>query len=311
MHNAQELLTKINWFLEPISNFILYLFTTKTGFLILVLSLIVYLLLSTIDAIRVRQLTYKAATNFTSGGISIVEKIYIFGRTILRTFTKIIGNAPVLIIVFLLMFFIVGISTGLSTIDEFVENQNKIKELNIVLKHLDKRQKVAEIDIINVDYVTFETTMKIKFFDYASNDFHNEEQNIIIKGTDIYLDAIVMNFEYTEIDNGKKYNIALPYRLFSNMVSQSEGILLNCKDTKKIPLTFKRNKEDIYGISAEKYNMYIEQFSVYMNDEEKAREAGVRSIIGNAVHKKIQKGQILTIWIEQTGGIVIKEEEEF
>jgi hypothetical protein len=52
-------------------------------------------------------------------------------------------------------------------------------------------------------------------------------------------------------------------------------------------------------------------FSKFITDKETARKEGVRSAYGNAVHKRVREGQVITVWVEQTGGLVIKETEDF
>ncbi len=311
MQDAQEILTKINWFLKPISDLILYLFTTKAGFWILISAFAAYLILPAIDAVRLRQLVHRAASGVGLRRMSLSAKVYMFFKSVTKSLTKIVTNGPVVIIVFILMFFIVGFSSGIQSIDDFVTNQKKIQELKTVLKQLDKRYKVAEMEILNVDFVTSETTLQLSFFDYALNEYIKDKQKITIKGNDIYFDAIVMNFEYSQISEGTKRNIVLPYRIFSNLVPSSKGIVLKSKDNEKIPYVFRRADKDIYGMTPEKYNENIKEFAKLLTDEKAAREAGVRSIVGNAVHKKVKKGQKLVIWVEQTGGIVIKEKRSF
>ena len=209
------------------------------------------------------------------------------------------------------MIFTVGISNGIETMDQFVQNQEKIRELKSLLKQLDQRYKVAEIEVENYDLVTDKTTLSLKFYDYASQGFSNDIQQISIEGNDIYFDAIVLNFEYSEIASGQTTNIVLPYRLFSNKVPQEKGISLNLKDKNGIPLVFKRQDKDIYGMEAEKYTEHVQEIMSYITDEKKARKAGIRSVYGNAVHKRVRKDEKLTIWVEQTGGLVIKKAAQF
>ncbi|MCP4180137.1 MAG: hypothetical protein GY756_20425 [bacterium] len=311
MQDAHEILSKINLFLKPISDLILYLFTSKTGFWILISAFTAYLLLPAIDAVRIRQLLHRAASSVGTGRMRMTSKLYIFSKSIVKSLTKIVTNGPVVIIVFIILFFIVGFSSGIQSIDNFITNQKKIQELKTVLKQIDKRYIVAEMEIINVDYVTSETTLQLSFFDYALNEYIEDKQKITLKGNDIYFDAIVLNFEYSQISESAKRNIVLPYRIFSNKLQASQGIILKSKDKEQIPFIFKRADKDIYGMTPEKYNENLKEFASILTDEKVAREAGVRSIIGNAVHKKVRAGQKLEIWVEQTGGIVIKEKKDF
>lgn len=307
MHKAHEILKTINWFLEPISNFILYMFTTTTGFWLLLISFFLYLIIPAFDAVRVRSLMYRSSSGFSSNRMSLTEKLYVLGKTMLKNFFKVMNNAPVLLIVFLLMFFIVGFSNGIKTIDDYVQNRKKITELKTVFKQLDKNYKVADVEIQEYNYVTKETTLELKFYD-SSLGISKTKQNITIKGRDIYFDAMVMNFEYSEIAGANKNTLVLPYRIYSADVPSGQGILLNTNDSLGIPLIYKRNADDVYGISVDKYNKHLSEFIKYMKDSKAAKKAGVRSFIGNAVHLRTRKGEFFSIWAEQTGGIVIKRE---
>ena len=311
MNNALELLNSINWFLEPVKNFIIFLFTTKTGFWLLVLAFTAYMIIPALESLKIRKLAYKAAASFSTGRMPFIEKIYIIIKSFSKSLSKVVSNIPVLIISFLLLLFIVTVSSGITAVDDYVKNQQKIAELKTVLKQLDKRYKVAEIDVVDYDYVKDSTSLRIRYYDAVIGDFTERKQNIEIHGNDIYFDAVVMNFDYSQITDSKKINLVLPYRIFSNKVPQGEGILLNLKDTSGIPLIYKRNKNDIYGLTPEIYNQRLKEFAGYLTDEEAARKAGVRSSYGNAVHKRIRKGKKLIVWVEQTGGLVIKEKTEF
>jgi hypothetical protein len=194
---------------------------------------------------------------------------------------------------------------------EYVENQEKIKELRSVLKQLDQRYKVAEIEVIHYSYLSVESHLKIRFFDYAKQGFVNQDQELKIKGNDIYFDAVVLNFDYSEIASGNKINLVIPYRIFSEDVPQEDGIRLSLTDENGVPLIYKRDEDDIYGMPHDKYNQRIKEIMEYITDKDKAKLAGIRSVYGNAVHKKVRKGDVFTIWVEQTGGLVIKKARDF
>ena len=92
---------------------------------------------------------------------------------------------------------------------------------------------------------------------------------------------------------------------------QENGISLNLRDKNGIPLIFKRQDKDIYGMDVGKYTQRVQEIMSYITDEKKARLAGIRSVYGNAVHKRVRKGEKLTIWVEQTGGLVLKKAAQF
>jgi len=307
MSETLEFLNSLNWFLEPFSKIIIFFFTTKLGIVSLIIFLFLYTALAFYDELIPRKLAYKSIGSYGVNQVPFLEKLYIFGKVVSNTFFKIISNVPNLLFVALFLILIVGFSSGISTIDDFVKNQERIKELKSVVKQLDKKYKVAEIKVTGYNLTTNKTDLEIKFYDYAKQGFANKKQNISIKGNDIYFDAIVLNFEYSEISTGSTKNIVLPYRIFSEKVPQGEGIELNLKDENGIPLIFKRDEKEIYGMEAEKFTKHTKELMSYITDDKKAKLAGIRSVYGNAVHKRLRKGEKITIWVEQTGGLVIKK----
>ncbi len=308
MEQTLEFLNKMNWFLKPFANLILFFFTTKTGIISLIILFILYVLFVLNFEIKTRRLAYKAVGSIGGGGrVPFLEKLFISGRVLTNLFLKIISNVPVVLAVVIFLVFVVGMSKGIETMDTFFQNQEKIKELKSILKQLDQRYKVAEIDIVDYNPLTDQTKMTVHFYDYAQQGFSDKVQNIEILGNDIYFDALVLNFQYSEIASGNTQNLVLPYRIFSNKVPQGKGIPLELNGADSIPLIFQRKENDIYAVEPNQYTERVKEIMSYITDKQKARKAGIRSIYGNAVHKKVQKGDKLVIWVEQTGGLVIKK----
>ncbi len=314
MNEGLDILNKINWFLKPIANFVWFLFSNPTGQLLLLAGFAAFLILPAFDAVRVRTLNMKAASNFGSGRISIFEKIYVFISAVAKNFTKIVSNAPTLLVSLLLLLLVVGMSKGIDGINKFAENQKRIKELTTVIKQLDQRYKVAEVTITDRNPKSDTTKLSIRFFDNSLNQYLDKKQDLILRGGIIYFDAMILNFDYSEITGNEKKNLVLPYRIFTNAIPPNKGIALNIKDEKGIPYIYKRNNKEVYGMEIEEYNSCLQEFATYLTDEEAARKAGIRNYNGgNAVHtfSQVKAGQKFTIWVEQTGGLVIKESEDF
>jgi hypothetical protein len=311
MNEAYELLNNINWFLKPISEFIIFLFTTKLGLGILVLFLVLVVYFVLYNKLQDRKLAYQAVDDGSK--IPIRDFIIIILEELSKLFSKILSNLTVLVVVLFLMLAIVGLSATLSTVDNFISNQQQIKELKLVVKNLNQRYKVAKVEVIDYDWRTDSTFMKVSFFDYAQNGYLPDEQEIALPGHEIYFLTYVMNFDYTMIESGQERNIALPYLIFSEKQKQEDGIKLNVKDSTGMPFVFTRQSDDLYGLTMETYNERMLEILSYMNDEDKAREAGIRSFYATAPSfvKALSKGQTFIIWIEQTGGLVIKQEEDW
>ncbi len=311
MGNSQELLQQINWFLKPVSDFILFLFTTKTGYALLLLFLILYVILSMYNSFKIRRLAHEAVSRNLRP--SFFEKIYIFFSELIKTFLGIISKLPVLLGVFLILFGIVGLSNAFTTIDDYVANQKRIQELKTVVKNLNKSYIVAKLNIEDIDYVNNITKLKIYYYDYELDDYLPNPQSVEIKGRDIYFLNLVMNFDYSEIETGRKINMVMPYMIFSEEVPKDKGIKLQTTDSLGIPYIFHRDDNEIYGIDKENYYSRLKEFSEFMTDPEKARKEGIKSFYAAAPHfiNRIKKGQSIIVWVEQTGGLVLKKERVF
>ena len=311
MGESQELLQQINWFLKPVSDFILFLFTTKTGYLISLLFLILYLIFTIYNALKVRKIAHEAVSRNLKP--SFFERIYIFFSELIKAFMGIISKLPVLIGVFLILFGIVGLSNAFTTIDDYVNNQKRIRELKTVVKNLDKSYIVAKLNIEDVDYVNNITKLKVYYYDYKLDDYLPNPQSIEIKGHDIYFLNYVMNFDYSEIESGKKVNLVMPYMIFSEEVAKDDGIKLQTTDSIGVPYIFHRDDDEIYGISKDGYYARLKEFAEFMTNPEKARKEGIKSFYAAAPHfiNRIKKGQSIVVWMEQTGGLVLKKERVF
>jgi len=310
MNDALQLLDKIQWIISPISDLVIFLFTTVLGRSILIAGFIIYIIATIIHTYRKRQLDILAASNYGPGEIPILEQIYLIFRDIVGSIIKLIANIPMLLAIFVLLLFIGGFGAGIDAIAEFSRNQQRISELSAVVRQLDQSYKVARIQVIDQNITAGTTTLKFEYFDYAKLDIPVTSQEITIPGFDIYIDALVLNFDYSEIVKGEKRNVALPYRVFSNAMPARDGIELLLKNNEGIPFIFNRPENKIYSLTPERYNERLKEIVSYMKDEALARQAGVRSIHGNAVHRIMKKGQTYEIRIEQTGGLVLVSAEE-
>ncbi len=311
MGNSQELLKQINWFIEPVSDFILFLFTSSAGYVLMLIFLILYLILSSMNAIRVRKLSHEAISRNLR--VPFLEKLYLVFSEMIKAFMGIISKLPVLLGVFLILFGIVGLSTALGTVDDFIENQKRISEMKTVVKNLDKSYIVAKMEVVDINYVENKTSLKIHYYDYELDDYLPETQDIEILGKDIYFLTYVMNFDYSEIATGKKVNLVMPYKIFSEEVAKDDGIMLQTTDSVGVPYVFHRDDDEIYGIEKGSYYKRLQEFAELMTDSEKARREGIKSFYAAAPHfvNNIRKGQKIVIWSEQTGGLVLKKERTF
>lgn len=233
------------------------------------------------------------------------EEIIPLKEKIKISFDFVFKHLKTIVILIVVLYFGFLFYKKINVLNTFIENQNKIKNLSSVIKQLSKRYKVAEIEVLEIKDNT--TTLRIYFFNNESKVV--KQQIINIDGIDIYFDAIVLNFEYSKIETGGK-NIVLPLCVYSEKVPKSEAVVLNLYSN-NIPCLYERKENEIYGMEKKDFDKSIKEIVSFIKDKEKARKAGVRSIYGNGIHRRVLNGTKYIIWIEQTGGLVIKKKEVF
>lgn len=306
MENSLELLKQINWFLKPISDLLLFFVTSSLGRILLFAGFVMYFLFTYVHSLKMRRIAGRGSSAYGSGFVPIGEKIYLFFRDLMKPILKIIIHFPVVLGIILALSMLVGISTALQSTQAYLQNQKRIQELSAVVKQLDNRYKIAILDVKTVDYVKGTTTLEISYLSNKKAVSNTKKQEITIKGFDIYFDAVVLNFDYSTISQGEKHNLVFPYRVFSEQVPAGKGVKLNFLASDSIPLFFHRENKQIYGLNPDKYGERVKELMKFVYDKEYARQMGVRSFLGNAVHKRMFAGQKYEVWIEQTGGLVLR-----
>lgn len=212
-------------------------------------------------------------------------------------------------------------------IQEIIDNQQRLKELKAIAKNLSNTYINAKIQVLDVDKLTGEAHFRFSVMDQTANN--PEKTPLAVKefslpDADIYLDFYVCNFDYSEIGEGLKNNIAVPYRLYSSSIAPIDAIQL--LDDGGIPLFFARDEQSLFGIDLETYNAQIGNLSENILDGDKARRSGilrygdtvsantspenssVRSSSGSAVHRTFMKGDKYTVQISNQGGIILKKD---
>lgn len=297
-------------FIKSISDILLFLGTTLTGWLILG-SLFVLIL-----GIALASALYKARLLARSAGI----KLGVWGSllTVFETLGKlgtlIIENLPVLVLILLGALSMISIGETIKKVDAALMAGERIRELQAVLRNLDRSIKVAELRVNSTagGYISFDITFFAGTTASSALAKAAETRSFTIKGKELYIDSLVLNFDYSEIAAGRRVNIAIPYRVFSDEVPQIEGISLGGMDRQGIPYMFYRSDEDIYGIAPAVYRQRLAELVQLVQSDERARQAGiVRSLYGSALHKRVSPGDRLEIRSEQTGGLTLQEKLRF
>ncbi|MBN2525276.1 MAG: hypothetical protein JXR76_02705 [Deltaproteobacteria bacterium] len=289
-----------------VSQTLLWIFTTPTGLLCLMVGWMLVFFVRFFKALKDRSLLL-AASGKKSGLISGVSVLM---DELVSVGVWMAANIPLLIGVVAILSVLVALSGTVAKVDEYLNLQQKIREYSLVLKNLERRYKVAKVKCVKQENGV--TTLSIQYFDQNGNAVKGSQERIEINGQDIFIDALVVNFAYSGIESGEKRNLAVPYRVFSEKVAQKDGVPLKIASAGTVPFVYERAEYQILGMNKEAFDARLSELLAVARDAERARKAGmVRSVYGNAVHRVMTKDDVFFIWVEQSGGLTIKEEYVF
>lgn len=287
---------------KALGGLLVFLFTSPLGLGICGATGLVMVSLRIGVALRSAALTARAAGE----RLEIPGILLTLADTLLGMAGRLLVSLPTLILVAAMAMTVAALGTTLSRIDESAAAARRIQELSTVLKNLQRSLKVADVRVLSVDQGR--TSLSIDFYDPSVPSAPVSHRDLEIQGRDIYFDAIVLNFDYSQIAGGQKINIAIPYRVFSDQVAQRDGLPLGAMDSQGIPLVFHRGDDDIYGLAPEVYRSRLKELVDLIRNDEVARKAGiVRSLYGSAIHRPVKAGDRLEIRIEQTGGLTVRD----
>lgn len=284
-------------FLNLLSRGILALFTSLKGLIIIASALLVWLVISlTFEILQQKRLA--------AAGNTKLNWFEIFIRSLKMFTEKLFAVSTYLPVVIMTIFIALGISAltqSVFQIKDFVDNTKKIQELNTALKHLDRQYQTAKIRVENI---TGENLyLKISFYDFYGKEV--KTQLVKLKGREFFIDSLVCNFQYSQIENGEKINLTIPYKIFSDQIPPEKGINLLGTDSEGIPFVYKRNPEDLYGITESEFSETLKTLAEILESDKAAKEKGIiRSIYGNAIHKRPETpGEEFILWTLQSGGL--------
>jgi hypothetical protein len=283
-----------------------FLFGTPLGLGLAAAAIVAVAALKLGSAMSARRLAAKAAGEDFGKARALGLALGELGSMVLRAVVAL----PTLVAVAAVSVGVVALADSSRKLDEYLAGRQRIAELQATVRNLERRYRAVDVAIIDASGGLIEA--ELSYYDYRSPNAPAKSQRLRLRGRELFVDAIVCNFDYSEISAGRQVNLAIPFRAFTDELPQSEGVELGLLDGQGVPLMFRRPPEGVYGIGAAAYDERLAELSGILRSEEAARGEGiVRSLYGNAVHRAARAGDRFTIWVEQTGGLTIKEDRGF
>lgn len=281
---------------------------------ILVCIILIYSLVKTVEA------SSKSEKKLTAN-----EKIAAFGEGFQKGILWIGKSLPKLFIILVICVSLNSVFLSINNITKIIDDYKAVQEMKLAVKNLANSEAFARVSLINESSRDVKSmagkgwsgttvknvpvkTYKIEILGSDGNTV--SEQTLVLDGNQIVIDSININFDYSEIAGGEKFNIAYPYRVYSEIIPAVRAKELTCMfNDKNIPVIYCLNQKDIYGLENDVYyNRLAELFDI-IKDDNKSKEMGIRSTIGNAIHLTMHKGDVIDISIEGTGGLSVSKHE--
>lgn len=185
-------------FLYGFSSAARFLLGSPLGRILLIGGLALLFALKLWGALRSRSLACRAAGTRLGWGEGFLILFKEFYSSVLALGTAL----PAIAAALLASLALVAVADTLKSMDELRANAARIRELSVVLKNLERRQKVMDLRVLSVQ--DGRTTIFIEYYDPASEGKPAASEELTLPGSDIYLDSIVFNFDYSEIAGGRR-----------------------------------------------------------------------------------------------------------
>lgn len=255
---------------------------------------------------RVVSLSVKAAGERMSPPIVLFE----LGAAFLHALLKVLRWVPLVLGGLLVILLVGGLHSSLEGVQTLLQRQERIRNLALAVENLSASRKVASISVL--EYRNGESTLEVRVFDGAGGRRELSRKTLAVSGRDIHIDAAVLNVDYALVESGKRQNIAIPWRIYSENLAQADALPLGTLGDNGVPHAFNRSDDEIIGMAPEAYRALLaELFSLRAEDRLLRSDGIVRSLYGNALHRIMRPGETWDLFLEASGGLSLRENRPF
>jgi hypothetical protein len=181
--------------------------------------------------------------------------------------------------------------------------ESETLRLKTFLKLLEHTERRAQLEVISqTKDAAGETVNKLRFTELDPlGGVVGAQRELEIKGDEVYLDTLIIKFEdhFVEQSDPLKGNALLLFRrIFTNRVKPDDGFVL---DKNGVP-------PEIYAgntaPSPFERDLWTRFWKV-ANDEQLAKQAGVKAMHGQSVYGKLMPNMVYTLLMRSTGEMIL------
>ena len=177
-----------------------------------------------------------------------------------------------------------------------------------MIRNLSRSEDIARITMLDkrvgVDPSDIDKVYRIDIL--SENGEVVSSQEVTLRGNRIAIDSITVNFEYSEIESGRRQNIAYPYRVYSEQMKPEDAVPLTCMfNDEELPVIYCLEEDSIYGMTKDVFFQRLKELFGILKDEKQSREMGIRSANGTVNHFVMNPGDVYDVSVEATGGLTV------
>jgi hypothetical protein len=187
-----------------------------------------------------------------------------------------------------------------TAISQLEQDNQKLETYLKLLKHFERRARIEVLSQTPDAKGGLLTTLRITEIDDAGKPV-SAARDVSLPGQEFYFDALVIKFEdhfVEENDPLKGRALMIFRRVYSNTMKPQEGVVMDAEGREpevyagqKAPNDFERG--------------LWKQFWELANNEDLARQKGIRAIHGDAPYMRMEPGKVYEIHLRATGEITI------
>ncbi|MGC8764342.1 MAG: hypothetical protein ACP5QT_00430 [Brevinematia bacterium] len=263
-----------------------FLFFTVWGWVVLAIFFLIVVILNSKNE--------KGMFSFSKFLGILTDRLFFFFTNISQLFLSI-----------LIVFTLLSLKPVINEISETLSIYRDVKNLTALMKNLKSERKILEVQAIPEEDGNI--NLKLKYFAYSpvkDIDVLTGEAEYKIYGKKVYIDSLVVNFNYSLIEQGKAVNLALPYRAFSDSVSFDEGVSILSKEN-DIPLSLKLDDNSIFLLEKKEFDSVIKNVMKALSDKKLALKMGIRTFYSEAVVITPSRNKTYSIYSTGVGGLTL------
>jgi hypothetical protein len=186
------------------------------------------------------------------------------------------------------------------TILKLEQDKQRLEAYLKILKHIDRRARVEVLRQAKDQHGDLQSTIRFTEIDDTGKPV-SASRELTLPGQEVYFDTLVIKFDDHFVEQGdpvKGRALMLFRRVFSSTMRAEDGFVIDREG--QAPEVYAEG-QDLSGFEKDLWKRFWE----LANNEQLAREHGVRAIHGDAPYMRLEPERVYEVSLRSTGEVII------